>query len=268
MWSTTPSANPQPYTPVWTNSKWDSLAEQKSLVDCMSFGDLQRLATWLSGGHQATLPDDHLGLVFESPDDAEDQLPADCGNPSLVCDFICKDQTVEYELTKTSIDVKGIWADGHGYHTLVIVTTVPRNDLRPRRRTAVESAASTSASSSTTIVPQVPKVPSGDDHDDSAMAAEDTPRESNNKLPHPPHRPPGDVQMTDKGAWSPGQSLYYMRDGTVMRPLPPSRKLSDGLPRDVNLLFEQTDWSKTPLGPRDKWPKDLLCTSRSDLGLF
>ncbi|OCF32740.1 hypothetical protein I316_05661 [Kwoniella heveanensis BCC8398] len=50
--------------------------------------------------------------------------------------------------------------------------------------------------------------------------------------------------------------LMFDRDGTVSR-----RPMPTGPPSaDVHALMASTDWSKTPLGPRDQWPQSLKTT--------
>ncbi|EIW68283.1 hypothetical protein TREMEDRAFT_69291 [Tremella mesenterica DSM 1558] len=53
--------------------------------------------------------------------------------------------------------------------------------------------------------------------------------------------------------------VIFNRDGTVVRQRSDVQDVAqvDGISMDVNVLLETTDWSKTPLGPRDTWPQSL-----------
>nr|XP_031864017.1 uncharacterized protein CI109_000661 [Kwoniella shandongensis]KAA5531089.1 hypothetical protein CI109_000661 [Kwoniella shandongensis] len=56
----------------------------------------------------------------------------------------------------------------------------------------------------------------------------------------------------------PDRPLFFNRDGTVTRPKPRTERTDPkGKSSDIHVLFETTDWSKTPLGPRESWPPSL-----------
>lgn len=66
------------------------------------------------------------------------------------------------------------------------------------------------------------------------------------------------------GFSGPARSLIFNRDGTITRRGPVRTGVnSAGKSLDVNDLLRTTDWSQTPLGPRDSWPQSLKTIGES-----
>ena len=56
----------------------------------------------------------------------------------------------------------------------------------------------------------------------------------------------------------PNQPIFFNRDGTVSgRSTSKPNRDEHGLSMDVHELLQSTDWTKTPLGPKEQWPQSL-----------
>ncbi|KAK4687012.1 hypothetical protein P7C73_g3098, partial [Tremellales sp. Uapishka_1] len=70
-----------------------------------------------------------------------------------------------------------------------------------------------------------------------------------------------DLPLESPGSFTiqPLKPLIFNRDGTVSRQIAPDHMnlTINGKSMDVHVLMETTDWSQTPLGPREFWPQSL-----------
>lgn len=74
-----------------------------------------------------------------------------------------------------------------------------------------------------------------------------------------------DEAIDSFGPFEPGRPLYLFRDGSVVHGPPPD-PTEEGKVSDVVALLESTDWSATPLGPRETWSHSLQNSVNAAMG--
>ncbi|WVR09485.1 hypothetical protein IAU60_006553 [Kwoniella sp. DSM 27419] len=192
--------------------------------------------------------------------------------PSTVIIELERPYKVKLELTKTvmpiwRVDKRGV-RSRVGSHTFAVITTTPRSALVSNASSLVSNSASGSPSDE-----QAPAL--GGDLE-AVEEAEDAagPRAtvlgqggpSTNSLGRPvPSASTADPHLTTRvpetethpdifsAAAGNSRPIMFNRDGTVSRQVVPS----EGTSKDVRVMMETMDWSKTALGPRDQWPQSL-----------
>ena len=326
----------QPFSPIWSNSKWQNLVGSHQLLECLSIEGAREFGDWLSGaraargkpvgpsaaaktapthfgygsrskraeGYEQAGPSEKMELdsskapegfwepenpPYEDLSNTSDPASSSdsnltgiesasgsSGHQTLKVDFV-QPGKVTLELTKTNLPIyqvgRGNARSKLGTHSFIVITSVPltpltalsapkvlADDSRQRRETVSEPRQHarhlTPHAPKTTILdapPDLPKRPGLSLHPSSVSAERST---SNPEIKTPTDEITAlDLSQTPS---KPHQPLLFNRDGTVSR-----RKGQqgtggqDGKSLDVNVLFETTDWSQTPLGPRDSWPQSL-----------
>lgn len=216
---------------------------------------------------------------------------------------------VKLEMTKTSVP---IWQFIRGggkarleTHTFVIVTTTPRTAFILNAHPTIEKPTPLATATHVPIELDSPNESPLDDNFLGPGSAFPAARPRATVLPGPTspmrntnHLPAGatddhkpgskDLTPTDEIAAlempsaaiepdRPNRPIFFNRDGTVSGKSQSANNVKGevGLSMDVHELLKTTDWSKTPLGPREQWPQSLktvgecsdTCTIKPDASL-
>lgn len=196
---------------------------------------------------------------------------------------------VKLEMTKTSVP---IWQFIRGggrtrleTHTFVIVTTLPRTAFVPNAQTHLEKPTPLATATHLPMNLDSPNEPPLDDNllgpafpvsrpRATVLPGPSSPLRNANHLPAGAlgdHKPASaDLTPTEEIAAlempsaalqpdKPNRPIFFNRDGTVSGKSQSMNNVNRevGLSMDVHELLKTTDWSKTPLGPREQWPQSL-----------
>lgn len=232
--------------PVWTNRRWKELSNDGQPLQFLSVESGRRLRSWLADSGPPP-PADSDG-TSSGPTTPLDGRPATGGlatmsatdargsrGARLTLDFAFPSGTLTFELTKTLAPIF-INHKGHRQivdsYTFAVITTVPR-DGAAESKSGPEKAPRPSPSLQRTAL---------------------------EKRRHE-GAPPWSDKLLSAGS-SPPLSLHFLRDGSVTHSTTPSLDATeDRRPLNVQALLDGTDWSRTPLGPRDAWPASLRVMS-------
>ncbi|WWD02256.1 hypothetical protein V865_000294 [Kwoniella europaea PYCC6329] len=287
----------QPFEVVWSNTKYQTYTQGSTLLECLDVDGARKLGKWIDGqGVKHSSGDssvkgrdkDHTFASDFTIDTTSGDGPirpqVKVGDPSstggpysprtvpgpslidqdhlepsitstssfsenkpLLLNFV-HPSTASFELIKTNLP---IWrtdrTGGSGKarmttHSFVIITTIPRSgsdtippaspcsDPDPFMSTPMKEKSN--FLSPQDELPEAPVIPK------TTKAV--TPTEELNGL---------DFTLKKHGA------IRFGRDGTVTTSNPEGNRRD--LAADVHDLMESTDWSQTPLGPREQWPQSL-----------
>ncbi|WVQ68391.1 uncharacterized protein L199_006599 [Kwoniella botswanensis] len=197
-------------------------------------------------------------------------------NKPLLLNFV-HPSTASFELIKTNLP---IWRTGRTggsgkarmtTHSFVIITTIPRSDsdtvppsssfsdpdpfmLTPMK----EKSNFLSRQDELPETPVIPKTtvlsPSTSPSHKSLTRPIPAATSSDPALTHKAVTPTEELNGFDFTSKKPG-AIRFGRDGTVTTSNPEGNRRD--LVADVHDLMESTDWSQTPLGPREQWPQSL-----------
>ncbi|WVQ95095.1 hypothetical protein IAU59_002189 [Kwoniella sp. CBS 9459] len=220
------------------------------------------------------------GISEVGADGTEDQH----AGPSTIIIELNRPAKVLLEFTKTTMPIWRTSPTGSGTksymstHTFAIITTTPKSVLIPSpppaddRSSPSESSGEPAEGAVETSLLSVPddKLESDISPTPRTTILSSTARGAANSLTRLPlatssadpllttmrdPRTETDIEYFSSGT-EVSRPIVFDRDGTVSRqPLPTGPPSSD-----VDALMASTDWSKTPLGPRDQWPQSLKTT--------
>lgn len=184
--------------------------------------------------------------------------------------------TVTLEFTKTFMPVARLGTGGlkapMNTHSFAIITTVPKSHFVPNlsfqsspfagpKLQKVQDEAATRSNPSlaipkTTILSPLQSLP--------PLPLSTAPQSSLTPNPDPENISSAKMSPIDElrglDTLSPSRRLsaplMFNGDGTVSRQAQ-NLEVKGGLKTSVDVLMEQTDWSKTPLGPVERWPQSL-----------
>ncbi|WVQ81842.1 hypothetical protein IAT38_003969 [Cryptococcus sp. DSM 104549] len=197
------------------------------------------------------------------------------GPSTLTIDLVFPGR-VTLEMTKVILPASRISRSGLKSqlktHSFTVITTTPRSAFVPNHAEAhlspnyVDSPVeatfpSMSSSPPGPVRPSYPRT--------TTLSPTAAPTTSNDKRPsflnsHPSSSPiispveelKGLGLLSPRG--KPSRPLMFSVDGTVSRSTERAAgNDAEGRSLDVSVLMETTDWSKTPLGPRELWPQSL-----------
>nr|XP_019006639.1 uncharacterized protein I203_00231 [Kwoniella mangroviensis CBS 8507]OCF70100.1 hypothetical protein I203_00231 [Kwoniella mangroviensis CBS 8507] len=224
-----------------------------------------------------------LGSSFLDQDGHEpitDSASYFSGSESLLLDFVHPSKAC-FELIRTDLPIWRLGRSGGSgkapmtTHTFVIITTIPRSDPEIFQLSA--SFSDQNGDPGTFMLSPLKEKSSFLPPQDELLATPVIPKTtvlspstspSHKSLTRPiPAATSSDPALTQKAVTpteelngfdfiskKPG-AIRFGRDGTVTKSSGEGRR--QDLTVDVHDLMESTDWSKTPLGPREQWPQSL-----------
>ncbi|WVF67557.1 hypothetical protein IAT40_002314 [Kwoniella sp. CBS 6097] len=250
-----PSADrsPRSIEELWSNKKWEALAGPTSLVDSLGGTERTKLEEWLCRSWEQKDGTDIGRSRFQT----EDQSSVSALGPPGIANGAAEDPdrvtlTLEVrklgamtlELVRTAVGPFALPASLPIGHDCVIVTTIPRspspchsflNSLDPKEEVASSDIVSGSSSGRRTSLFRA-----------DAFSAE------NSLVP---------IRTNDQSSSTLTISSTPSVHDDTYKHKPLLRSTSDVSgqtdPSDVSVLFENMDWNKTPLGPRESWPQSL-----------
>ncbi|KIY35872.1 hypothetical protein I305_01447 [Cryptococcus gattii E566] len=197
-------------------------------------------------------------------------------NSATVTIELVNSGTVTLEFTKTFIPVARLGTGGlkapMNTHSFAIITTVPKSHFVPNlsfqsspfagpKLQKVQDEAATRSNPAlaipkTTILSPLQSLP--------PLPLSTAPQSSLTPNPDPENMSSAKMSPVDElrglDTLSPSRRLsaplMFNGDGTVSRQAQ-NLEVKGGLKTNVDVLMEQTDWSKTPLGPVERWPQSL-----------
>lgn len=197
-------------------------------------------------------------------------------NSATVTIELVNSGTVTLEFTKTFMPVARLGTGGlkapMNTHSFVIITTVPKShfipDLsfqsspfaRPKLQKVQDEAATRSNPS--LAIPKTTILSPLQSHPPLPLSTSPqsllTPNPDPENISSAKTSPVDELRGLDTLSPSTRLSapLMFNGDGTVSRQAQ-NLEVKGGLKTSVDVLMEQTDWSKTPLGPVERWPQSL-----------